>query len=112
MEKYQGKIVFIFAGYNEQMERFLGYNPSVRNRIPNSMKFKDYENDELLEIFGGFIRSRFDGKMVVESMYDGIYARILVKRLAGGRGVDGFGNGSTIEVAFAKVRERQAKRYV
>jgi hypothetical protein len=110
IEKYEGVIVFVFAGYNDEMENFLGFNPSVRNRIPNSIQFKDYENDELLKIFGELIRSRFGNKMVVEDSYDGLYTNILIKRLAGSRGTDGFGNGSAVESALAKVLERQADR--
>ncbi|EHK99805.1 putative protein cfxQ like protein [Glarea lozoyensis 74030] len=80
IENYQGKIVFLFAGYNDEMEKLLGFNPSARDRIPNAIKFKDYENDELL------------------------------KMLAGSRGTDGFGNGSAVKSALAKVLERQADR--
>jgi hypothetical protein len=112
IETYQGKIVFLFAGYSDQMDKFLGYNASVRNRIPNAIKLDDYENDELLKMFGDLIRSRYRDMMVVEGGHDGLYTNILIKRLAGGRGVDGFGNGSAVESAFAKVRERQADRYV
>ncbi|EPE32899.1 P-loop containing nucleoside triphosphate hydrolase [Glarea lozoyensis ATCC 20868] len=110
IENYQGKIVFLFAGYNDEMEKLLGFNPSARDRIPNAIKFKDYENDELLKMFGDLVRSRFGDKMVIEGMHDGLYTNILINRLAGSRGTDGFGNGSAVKSALAKVLERQADR--
>ncbi|KAF4635676.1 hypothetical protein G7Y89_g2409 [Cudoniella acicularis] len=110
VEIKQGKIVFIFAGYTDKMEEFLGYNPSVASRVPNTLKFQDYTEIELQQILVKSIKDRFQDKMIVEGGNDGLYVRIFIHRLVGRRGQNNFGNVSAVETAFSKVLERQAYR--
>ena len=49
MEKKE--TVFIFAGYDGEMEDFVKLNPGIKSRIGYDILFKDYTEDELLEIF-------------------------------------------------------------
>ena len=51
MEDYSDKLIVIFAGYNEEMKRFLDSNPGLTSRIGYTIEFKDYSIEELLQIF-------------------------------------------------------------
>jgi hypothetical protein len=44
MENLTGKVVFIIAGYNKQMEDFFAHNPGIPSRIPYQLQFQDYED--------------------------------------------------------------------
>ncbi|KAF2085428.1 P-loop containing nucleoside triphosphate hydrolase protein [Saccharata proteae CBS 121410] len=110
VENQTGKIVFILAGYNKQMESFFKHNPGFTSRFPYTLQFADYTDEELLEMFGAIIAKKFRGKMKVEDGVDGLYARIVTRRLGRGRGRDGFGNARALHNVFAKVSERQADR--
>jgi hypothetical protein len=110
MEKHQRQRIFIFAGHSDGVKKVLGFNSSVRKRFLNSIKLKDCEDHELLQVFGRLARERFTDKIVIEGGHDGLYAKILMKRLAGGRGLEGFGGGGTVESAIDHVGECQADR--
>lgn len=50
LEDPKNKTVVIFAGYEDEMNRFLNMNPGLRSRIPTRIKFEDYTPDELYQI--------------------------------------------------------------
>ena len=50
MENRREDLVVIFAGYPEEMERFLQRNPGLRSRIAFHVPFSDYSVQELCEI--------------------------------------------------------------
>ena len=110
MENNVGKVLFIFAGYNKNMEKFFEHNPGLKSRVPYTLQFADYENDELLWILQRYIEKRYKGRMLIEGGKDGLYMRILVRRLGRGRGRPGFGNARAIETTYTKVADRQASR--
>ena len=110
MENNVGKILFIFAGYNKNMEKFFEHNPGLKSRVPYTMQFADYEDGELLWILQQYIDKRYNGRMTIEGGKDGLFMRILVRRLGRGRGSPGFGNARAIETTYTKVADRQAVR--
>ncbi|KAF9042770.1 P-loop containing nucleoside triphosphate hydrolase protein [Hymenopellis radicata] len=110
MENHRGKIIFIFAGYNKQMETFFEHNPGLPSRVPNSLQFEDYTDVELLKILESRIHRRYDGKMKVEDGIKGLYGRIAVRRLGRGRGKEGFGNARALENLFSVITARHAAR--
>lgn len=110
VENLTGKIVFVLAGYNKQMEAFFSHNPGLPSRFPNELKFKDYDDDELLRIFMHSVHRKYKGSMDVENGTDGLYARILTRRIGRGRGHEGFGNARTVENAIDQIAERQSNR--
>ncbi|KAH7122786.1 P-loop containing nucleoside triphosphate hydrolase protein [Dendryphion nanum] len=110
IENLTGKVVFVLAGYNKQMEAFYAHNPGIPGRIPIEMKFKDYEDEELLHILVYTINKKYKGLMMVEDGMLGLYARIVARRIGRGRGREGFGNAREVQNRLAIITERQAKR--
>ncbi|KAF2139493.1 uncharacterized protein K452DRAFT_320165 [Aplosporella prunicola CBS 121167] len=110
VENLTGKVVFVLAGYQKQMEAFFAHNPGLPSRFPNEMQFADYNDKELLEITVYGINKKYQGRMKVEDGMRGLYARIFARRVGRGRGREGFGNARAIENALAKVTDRQARR--
>ncbi|OAX80316.1 hypothetical protein ACJ72_05356 [Emergomyces africanus] len=110
IENRVGKIVFILAGYNKQMEKFFEHNQGFDSRIPYRLQFTDYDDRELLIMFARIINKKYNGKMELEDGSSGLYARIAIRRLGRGRGREGFGNARALENLLAKVADRQASR--
>jgi Holliday junction resolvasome RuvABC ATP-dependent DNA helicase subunit len=110
IENLTGKIVFILAGYNKQMEKFFAHNPGTPSRFPHSFQFEDYEDIELRQILECRVKKRFQGRMKVEGGLQGLYCRIVARRVGYGRGREGFGNARAVENTFAKISSRQAIR--
>lgn len=110
MENNVGKIIFILAGYNKNMEKFFEHNPGLTSRVPYTLQFADYQDDELLWILQQRIERRYNKRMKVEDGNNGIYMRIVVKRLGRGRGRPGFGNARALETTFSNIAARQAVR--
>jgi hypothetical protein len=112
MENHISKLIFIFAGYNREMEKFFEHNPGLQSRVPYSLQFDDYTNDELMDMLESMIHRRYNGRMRVDDQggIRGLYGRIAVRRLGRGRGRPGFGNARDLENRLSKILERQATR--
>lgn len=110
MENRVGVVVFILAGYSKQMEKFFEHNPGLPSRVPYTLKFADYTDDELLAMLAQMIRKKYQGQMKAQDGVTGLYSRIAIRRLASGRGREGFGNARALQNMFAKISERQAER--
>ncbi|KAL8734543.1 MAG: hypothetical protein Q9166_001443 [cf. Caloplaca sp. 2 TL-2023] len=110
MENNVGKIVFIVAGYSREMENFFEHNPGLPSRIPYRLRFEDYKDFELLWFLQQQILKKWNGKMKIDGGQDGLYMRVAVRRVGGGRGRPGFGNARALEITFSSITERQADR--
>ena len=110
VENLTGKVVFVLAGYDKEMESLFSHNPGLPSRFPTDMKFADYTDDELLSILELKINSRYDGAMEVEDGLRGLYCRVITRRIGYGRGRPGFGNARTVENTLATIVKRQAVR--
>lgn len=51
MEDQKDNLIVIFAGYEKQMEDFIKFNPGLKSRIGYKIKFDDYTQQELVDIF-------------------------------------------------------------
>jgi stage V sporulation protein K len=51
MEDKRGNLVVIVAGYEDRMQHFVQANPGLTSRFNRYIRFPDYGDDELLEIF-------------------------------------------------------------
>ena len=110
VENLTGKVVFILAGYNKNMESLFAHNPGFPSRFPRQIHFTDFEDDELLKIFNYGLQKNHGQRMAVEGGSFGLYARIISRRLGRGRGKVGFGNARAVENALSVIASRQAKR--
>lgn len=110
MENHVGKLVFILAGYNRQMEKFFEHNPGLTSRVPHRLQFEDYKDSELRLMLERLIIKRYAGQMKIEGGMQGLYMRIAVRRLGRGRGRDGFGNARALHNMLSTITERQAAR--
>jgi hypothetical protein len=110
VENLTGKICFILAGYNKQMESLFAHNPGLPSRFPISFQFKDYEDHELLRILSFQIQRKYKDLMKVEDGPGGLFCRVAARRIGYARGKEGFGNARAVENALAKIQSRQAQR--
>ncbi len=110
IENLTGKVVFVFAGYRKQMEKFFEHNPGLSSRIPYTLLFEDYTDAELLMMLQLQMNQFYMSGIDIEDGVDGLYMRIAIRRLGRGRGRDGFGNARALENMFAQIRERQSTR--
>ncbi|KAK0214970.1 P-loop containing nucleoside triphosphate hydrolase protein [Armillaria fumosa] len=110
MENNVGRIVFILAGYNKQMEKFFEHNPGLPSRVPYRLQFEDYKDEELLLMLEKILHKKYAGRLKVEDGVRGLYGRIAIRRLGRGRGKEGFGNARALENLVSKITERQAER--
>ena len=110
IENLVGEVVFVFAGYRKQMEKFFEHNPGLPSRIPYTLRFEDYTDAELLLMLQFQMNQFFKSAIDIEDGVDGLYMRIAVRRLGRSRGKEGFGNARALENMFAKIRERQSDR--
>ncbi|KAH6622552.1 P-loop containing nucleoside triphosphate hydrolase protein [Chaetomium tenue] len=110
VENLRGKVVFVLAGYNKQMESFFAHNPGLPSRFPVDMKFADYTDEELLKILELKINKKYNDSMTCEDGLTGLYCRIVSRRIGYSRGKEGFGNARAVENALDKISRRQANR--
>ncbi|PYH63989.1 uncharacterized protein BO88DRAFT_419859 [Aspergillus vadensis CBS 113365] len=110
MENLTGKIIFIFTGYNKNMESFSAYNLRIPSRFPIKLQFQDYSDEELRTILHHHMNKKYKGRIRVDNRPDGLYMRIIARRVGRGRGREGFGNTCTVYNVFARITERQARQ--
>ncbi|KAL9584330.1 MAG: hypothetical protein Q9212_002190 [Teloschistes hypoglaucus] len=110
VENLTGKICFLLAGYEKNMEGFFAHNPGLPSRFPHQFHFKDYEDGELRRIFEYQVRKRFQGGMKAENGLSGLYCRIVARRIGYGRDREGFGNARAVENTLSQILSRQATR--
>jgi SpoVK/Ycf46/Vps4 family AAA+-type ATPase len=103
MEDHRHDTVVIAAGYPDEMDDFINTNPGLRSRMPRTIDFPDYTDDELLLIFTRIARAA--GYTATAS------AKKRVRELlaASGRG-PGFGNGRAVRTLFEQAVQKQALR--
>lgn len=60
MENHREDLCVIFAGYKEEMDKFLKENSGLRSRIPHVLEFPNYSKEELMEIFFHMLKGNFE----------------------------------------------------
>lgn len=103
MENHREDVVVIFAGYPNEMEKFLDKNPGLRSRIAFHVPFADYNTAELCDI------ARLIGKSKGVTLTEGA-----VEKLSGvfdeARKQSDFGNGRYVRNVLELSKMNQAAR--
>lgn len=115
IENRRGELVVAFAGYAKNMETLFEFNEGLPSRFPKVLRFEDYSDALLLEIFKGLMANKkglgtlhFGDSAEQEDAER--WAKVAVARLGRRRGSRGFGNARAVRVLFDQVLERQASR--
>jgi Holliday junction resolvasome RuvABC ATP-dependent DNA helicase subunit len=103
MEDHREDLVVIVAGYDREMQVFLDANPGLSSRFPRLLRFPDYSDEELLDIFEQ--QASRDGFTLA-----GEVRGVLAERLRTMRREANFGNARMIRNVLEESAARQAKR--
>ena len=102
MEDHKNELVVIFAGYEKEMEEFIRSNPGLKSRIGYLIKFKDYNVDELMEIFNKLLERN---KLKIEDLAKETVRQVITDSSK----IDNFGNGRFINNLFQNILIEHAK---
>lgn len=105
MENKREDVVVIFAGYKNEMERFLDKNSGLKSRIASMIEFPDYTEEELIKI-ANVQAKRMD--IDITQCEDTIKEIVSI----GKQKEKNFGNGRFVRNILEKARMQQASRLV
>lgn len=103
MENHREDVVVIFAGYPDEMERFLQRNPGLRSRIAFHVPFADYNAEELCRI--AELMGKHKGVC-----FDADAQEKLLAVFEDARKKSDFGNGRFVRNILEKAKMNQASR--
>ncbi|KAF4988297.1 hypothetical protein FGRMN_9848 [Fusarium graminum] len=107
-----GKVIMIVAGNGEWgLSDLMSYSHEVASHFP-VLKLPNYTAQELQVAFHGMMRKWFKNKMEVEGGYDGLYVKILIRRIVSGSSEKTFGNIWPVKKAFLEACRRQLDRFI
>lgn len=103
MENYRDEVIVIFAGYSDEMEKFLQRNPGLSSRIAYHIPFRDYTTGELCKIAKMMANKKgiTISNKAMKKLNDVFNVAALNKD---------FGNGRYVRNVIEKARMCQAKR--
>lgn len=104
MENNRDDIVVIFAGYKNEMDKFLDRNSGLRSRIAYEIEFKDYNENDLLKI------ANYQAKKMDLDISK--CSKKLLEIIKIGKQNKNFGNGRFIRNILERARVKQATRIV
>ena len=103
MENHREDVVVIFAGYPNEMEKFLQKNPGLRSRIAFHVPFADYNTEELCQI------AQMMGKNKGVCFEEEALAK-LTSAFEAARKQSDFGNGRYVRNLLEQAKMNQASR--
>ena len=98
-ENNRSKLVVIVAGYRKEMGEFVRLNSGIDSRFDKVINFRDYNAEELTEIFRRMVKSSPSGIKLSEDAEEGV--ENFFKKMYLSRG-DTFGNAREVRNAFVK----------
>ena len=105
MENRRNKVIVIFAGYPDKMEKFLDKNPGLRSRIAHYVNFEDYNVDELCRIAVHVAEKK--GLILDDAAIDRVR-----EVMTQAKSQPDFGNGRFVRNVIEKARLAQSSRLV
>ncbi|KAI1172171.1 P-loop containing nucleoside triphosphate hydrolase protein [Nemania sp. FL0916] len=115
METSMDSIVFMFAGYRSEMDKFYGHNRGIRDRIRYEFKFEDYDEHQIQQI----LRSQLIAHIGQTVQYatcqsqpqdPDFLLKVVARRISRRSGIEGFGNARTVENMAADIKSRHLAR--
>jgi hypothetical protein len=103
MENNRSDMIVIFAGYPNEMERFMSKNPGLRSRIAYHINFDDYNAEELYSI--AELMAKKDNIHL-----DSDVKEKLMPIFEAERNSSDFGNGRFVRNLLEQARMKQAAR--
>ncbi len=103
MEDHRSDVVVIVAGYTDKMSEFLSSNPGLESRFSKTIRFEDYSENELMEIFQSLATS-YGYEVAPEAN------AVLLERFARARLKENFGNGRFVRNLLEEITTRMARR--
>ncbi|MDJ0788575.1 MAG: AAA family ATPase [Myxococcota bacterium] len=103
MEDHREGLLVVLAGYPDEMEQLLSSNPGLRSRFATSLRFPDYDDDELIEIAGRMAKER--GFTLLPEAREALRSEI-----ARARSGPAFGNAREIRNRLERAYRRHASR--
>lgn len=86
IENYRENMIFIFAGYTNEMEQFLDTNPGLRSRIQINIEFDDYSSHEVAQIVDSILSKSWSyEKGTLFNTVENIYEILPINQKANGR---------------------------
>ena len=107
MENDRGKFIVIAAGYEKEMESFIGANSGLQSRFTRYIHFDDYRPDEMAAIFESMANK--EGLTLTETArtkLDDLLTIIYTER------DNNFANGRTVRNLYEKVKQNRATRLI
>jgi SpoVK/Ycf46/Vps4 family AAA+-type ATPase len=105
MEKYSKRVVVVLAGYAEEMDKFLNANPGFKSRVPHTVVFEDFSEEELISVVKSQTIERHL-KITDEA------AVLLGKRVYSLRKADGYANARTVRNLLDQAQAKLATRVI
>lgn len=107
MEDNRGKFIVIAAGYTNEMRKFVDSNPGLKSRFNKTIDFRDYEPEELKQIFLNMCSSG-TRPYTIDEAYNPLLLSFF-KTIYNQKGKD-FANARTVRNVFEKAIERHNSR--
>lgn len=101
MEDHRDEIVFIFAGYEKEMEKLVRSNPGIESRIKYHLYFEEYNLGELKQIFKEMAHEK--NLLVSEKLLDAFSNEIMYKKSQ-----PDFGNARTVRNMLDTIIDKHA----
>ncbi len=105
IEDNRDDLVVILAGYENEMNEFLGINSGLKSRFPNIIEFQDYSVEEMYDILIATARSK--GYTVNEDCKDSLLKLFERKQI---KGRNDSGNGRLVRNIIEEAIVKQSKR--
>jgi len=105
MNKHKGRFMVIVAGYPEEMNGFLNFNPGLKSRFRETLHFDNFSTEELVQIF---LKIAKDRHYILAEGSQTVLEKIM--RAAPGKYAKSFGNARFVGNLFEETLERVANR--
>ena len=101
MEDYRDELVFIFAGYEHEMQEFIDSNPGIESRVKWHMTFHNYSVSEMKRIFKFMANEK--GLLVSQELLDKAANELYRLSMQ-----PNFGNARTVRNLLDKIIDKHA----